>query len=73
MPKSNKVVSDFYNYFLSEKIKEKSEVVIVYIAIVSFLLHLLLIVLVNLDVITISNHSKLLSNPIYPILLYTYL
>jgi hypothetical protein len=64
MPNSNKVESSFYDYFLSEKVKEKSEKIIVYIAIASFLMHLLLIGLVNLNIITISNHSKLLSNPI---------
>ena len=64
MLQSNKVISSFYNYFLSEKVKEKSEVVIIYIAIISFLLHLLLIGLVNLNIITISDSSKLLSNPI---------
>lgn len=53
-----------YNYFLSEKVKEKSEQVIVYVAIISFLLHLLLIGLVNLNVISIEDHSRLLSNPI---------
>lgn len=60
----NKVVASLYNSFLSEKVKEKSEVVIVYIAIVSFILHLLLIGLVNLQLITVTDHSKLLSNPI---------
>ena len=64
MSKLNTAVSYFYNYFLSEKVKEKSEVAIVYIAIISFLLHLFLIVLVNFEMISISNHSKLLSNPI---------
>ena len=64
MTNSNTIVSTFYNYFLSEKVKEKSEVIIVYIAIISFLLHLLLISLVNLNIISISDHSKLLSNPI---------
>jgi len=64
MSKSVKIISSFYNYLLSEKIKKKSEVVIVYIAIVSFLLHLLLIALVNSKIIDISDHSKLLSNPI---------
>lgn len=53
-----------YNYFLSEKVKEKSEQVIVYVAIISFLLHLLLIGLVNLNIIVIEDHSRLLSNPI---------
>jgi hypothetical protein len=60
----NKVVESFYNSFLSEKVKEKSEVIIVYVAIVSFILHLLLIGLVNLHLITVTDHSKLLSNPI---------
>ena len=64
MSKTNKIIASLYNFFLSEKVKEKSEVVIVYIAIVSFLLHLTLIGLVNTNVITITDHSKLLSNPI---------
>jgi len=64
MSKSNKVLSYFYNFFLSEKVKEKSEIVTVYIAIFSFLLHLLLIGLVNLDIIKITSNSELLHNPI---------
>ena len=64
MPNLNKVESSFYDYFLSEKVKEKSERIIVYLAIASFLMHLLLIGLVNLNFITVSDHSKLLSNPI---------
>lgn len=64
MFKSKSLIFSFYNYFLSEKVKKKSEVVIVYIAIVSFILHLSLIGLVNLNIIMISDHSKLLSNPI---------
>jgi hypothetical protein len=56
--------SSLYTYFLSEKIKHKSELIIIYIAIISFLLHLLLIGLVNLDFITVTDHVKLLSNPI---------
>lgn len=51
----NKLVLTFYNYFLSEEIKEKSEKFIVYIAIASFLMHLLLIGLVNQNIITIGN------------------
>jgi len=64
MSKSAKIISTLYNYFLSEKVKEKSELITVYIAIISFLLHLLLIGLVNLDIIKISSHSELLHNPI---------
>jgi hypothetical protein len=58
------MVNYLYNYFLSEKVKERSEKIIIYIAITSFLLHLALIGLADLNVITISDHSKLLSNPI---------
>ncbi len=64
MPNTNKVLSTFYNYFLSQKVKEKSEKITVYIAITSFLLHLLLIGLVKWNIITLTNHSELLSNPI---------
>ena len=38
--------------------------VIIYIAIISFLLHLSLIGLVNLEIISVADHIKLLSNPI---------
>jgi len=58
------VVSKFYNYFLSEKVKEKSEIIIVYVAIISFLMHLAIIGLVNLNIIMIADNSRLLSNPI---------
>ena len=64
MSKSKNVLFLFYNYFLSEKLKKKSEVVIVYIAIISFLMHLLLIGLVNLNFISVNDQSKLLTNPI---------
>lgn len=64
MSTSNNLVATFYNFFLSEKVKEKSESLFIYIAIISFLLHLLLIGLVNLNIITLNDHSKLLSNPI---------
>jgi len=53
-----------HSLFLSEKMKEKSEKLIVYVAILSFILHLLLIGLVNLNLISLDNHSKLLNNPI---------
>jgi hypothetical protein len=64
MSNSNNIVDTFYNYFLSEKVKEKSETVIIYIAIISFLLHLALIGLVKLNVVALNDHIKLLSNPI---------
>ncbi len=58
----------FLNYlnekFLSEKTKKKSEKIIIFIAVLSFLLHLLLIGLVRLQIISISNYSNLLGNPV---------
>lgn len=48
----------------SEKTRKKTEVVIVTIAIISFLLHLLVIGLVDSKIISISGMSKLLSGPI---------
>ena len=47
-----------------KKTKNKSETVIVTIAIISFLLHLLLIVLADLHILRLNNYSELLSNPI---------
>lgn len=64
MKKTNRILSSMHSLFLSEKMKEKSEKIIVYVAILSFVLHLLLIGLVNLNFISLDNHSKLLNNPI---------
>lgn len=64
MTQATNFFSSLYNYFLSEQVKNKSELVIIYIAIISFLLHLSLIGLVNLEIITVADHIKLLSNPI---------
>jgi hypothetical protein len=64
MEKTNRILSSMHSLFLSEKMKEKSEKIIVYVAILSFVLHLLLIGLVNLNFISLDNHSKLLNNPI---------
>lgn len=51
-------------YFLSNKVKTKSEKIIIYIAIGSFLLHLLLIGLVKLNIVNLNDVTKLLNNPI---------
>lgn len=64
MNKSDKVFDFFYSKLLSEKTKENSEKIIVSIAIISFILHLLLITLVDLNVFQLRDYSKLLSNPI---------
>ena len=64
MIKTGAIFDYFYPKLLSAQTKEKSETVIVTIAIITFILHLLLIVLVNLHVLQLNDYSKLLSNPI---------
>lgn len=58
----------YFNYFyaklLSEKTKKKTEIVFVSIAIISFVLHLSLILLVDFKIINLHTSSKLLNNPI---------
>jgi len=58
-------ISDFlHQKFLSEKTKEKTEQVILKIALASFLVHLLIIGLVYFDIIHLDEPSSLLKNPI---------
>ena len=59
-----KIFDLFYTVFLSENTKRKSEKIIILIAIVSFIIHLLLIALIDLDILSISNSSRLLNSPI---------
>ncbi|WP_395053566.1 hypothetical protein [Flavobacterium sp.] len=58
----------YFNYFyaklLSEKTKKKTEIVFVSIAIISFILHLSLILLVDFKVINLHTSSRFLNNPI---------
>ena len=61
---SDKIFTFFYSKLLSEKTKKNSEVFFVSIAIISFLLHLAIITLVDLELIHFQTTSKLLSNPI---------
>jgi len=60
----SKLLEKFYQKLLSEKTKEKSEQVILLIALVSFLIHLLIIGLIHFNIITIDEPSNLLNNPI---------
>jgi uncharacterized membrane protein (DUF373 family) len=53
-----------YQAFFSENTRKKSEVVIVFIAIISFVLHLAVIALVDSHILQINDLSKLLTNPI---------
>ena len=56
-----------FDRFLSEKTKEKSEKVIVYIAIISFIFHLILIAFVSLNWISPADFAGLLKNPMVAI------
>jgi hypothetical protein len=58
------VIKLFYDSLLSEKVKEKSEHVILYIAIGSFIIHLALIYCVQFGLITVNPASTLFKNPI---------
>jgi hypothetical protein len=64
MAASNSIYSIFYHKLLSEEIREKIEVVIISLAIVSFILHLLLVGLVNLNLLQLNDYSGIFRNPI---------
>ncbi len=59
-----KKIKLLYHNLLSEKTKKRSERVILLIAIASFLIHLLIIYLVDFGIISLNNPSDLLKNPI---------
>ena len=60
----SKLLENLYQKLLSKKTKEGSERVILWIALVSFIIHLLIIGLIHFNIITISEQSSLLRNPI---------
>lgn len=60
----SKLSDSLFNTFLSEKTKEKSERVILSVAIASFIVHLLMIYLVDFGIISLGTSSDLLNNPI---------
>ncbi|MBC7920913.1 MAG: hypothetical protein H7Z75_07445 [Ferruginibacter sp.] len=62
MKKNN--LDSIYNRLLSDKTKKSSERAILIIAIISFLIHLILIFLIDFDLIAFESSSKLLKNPI---------
>lgn len=59
-----KILEKLYQKLLSKKTKEKSERVILWIALGSFIIHLLIIGLIHFNIITINEPSNLLKNPI---------
>jgi hypothetical protein len=60
----SKLLEKLYQKLLSKKTKEKSEQVILWIALVSFIIHLLMIGLIHFNVIIFNEPSNLLKNPI---------
>jgi len=60
----SKILENLYQKLLSKKTKEKSEQVILWIALASFILHLLIIGLLHFNIISIHEPSNLLKNPI---------
>jgi hypothetical protein len=59
-----KISEMLFNKFLSEEVKEKSEKIILTVAIISFITHLVVIGIVNFNIIDFEEPSKLLTNPI---------
>ncbi len=60
----SKILEKLYQKLLSKKTKEKSERVILWIALGSFIIHLLIIGLIHFNFITLHEPSNLLKNPI---------
>ena len=60
----SKLLEKLYQKVLSKKTKEVSERVILWIALVSFIIHLIMIELIHFNIISINEPSNLLKNPI---------
>jgi hypothetical protein len=60
----NKSFESLYDKLLSDKTRKKSERSVLIVAIASFLIHLILIFLVDLELILLDSTSELLKNPI---------
>lgn len=64
MLNNRRIFRSLYSRLLSEQTMRKSESVIIIIAIISFVVHLSLIVLVDFDIVRLDKYSELLNNPI---------
>jgi hypothetical protein len=62
--KLSKLLENLYQKLLSKKTKESSESAILWIALASFIVHLLIIGLIHFDIISTSEPSDLFKNPI---------
>lgn len=63
MTKITIFLNSFYSKILSEGTRKRSELIIIIIAIASFLIHLLLIFLVDLKVLEFNGYKELFNNP----------
>jgi len=64
MTETKSLTDIVYDILLSEKTKKKTEIFFISLAIISFILHLIIITLVDLNIILINDYSKLLNDPI---------
>ncbi|MFT4806153.1 MAG: hypothetical protein ACI9YE_003384, partial [Psychroserpens sp.] len=64
MTKKDKIVSFLFDKLLSEGTREKTEKIILKVAIFSFFIHLALIYFLKFDIIDFPSNSDLLKNPI---------
>ena len=62
--KAKSVLTNIFNYFLSEKTEGKTERVILFVALISFFVHLSVIYLLKFDLISAPVNSELFQNPI---------
>jgi len=64
MTEKKSLFSFFYAALLSEKTKKRAEIFFVSLAIISFLLHLVIIALIDFDLLFVKDHAKLFIDPI---------
>jgi hypothetical protein len=64
MTKKNKIVTFLFDRFLSQNTREKTEKIILKVAIFSFFIHLAIIYFMKFDFIDFSSDSELLKDPI---------
>jgi hypothetical protein len=64
MTQIKKIIPILFNKFLSEETRKRTEQIILYIALVSFFIHLAIIYLIDFNLLPFSRESELLKNPI---------
>jgi hypothetical protein len=61
---NNSAFSKYFNFLLSEESRKKSERIVLYVAIISFITHLFLILLTDFGILNSGEENELLSSPI---------